>query len=292
MSGLFSNIDAAFSGFSWTNLLEVAAIAVVLYAALRLLRGTTAMTVIRGMAIVVLALTVFGRTLDSVVLDWLLDNGLAVLFIIVLIVFQPEFRRAFEHVGRAGGLRSRIGGRRRYDELAAAVAEAGERLAADAHGALIVVERGTGLEELAASGVRVAGEPSADLICSIFQRGSPLHDGALLLRAGEVVAARCVVPMPSAAMAADGGSDDAHGLDPRLGIRHRAAVAVSAETDAIAVVVSEETGTVSAAAGGVLRQGLDRAALEAALHGIRRPDPAGAAAEAEARSGGAAAAGS
>ena len=171
MSGLFSSIEAAFSGFSWTNLLEVAAIAMVLYAALRLLRGTTAMTVIRGMVIVVLALTVFGRTLDSVVLDWLLDNGLAVLFIIVLIVFQPEFRRAFEHVGRAGGLRSRFGGRQRYGELVAAVSEACERLAADAHGALIVVERGTGLEQLAATGVRVGGAPSAELIRSIFQRG-------------------------------------------------------------------------------------------------------------------------
>lgn len=291
MSGLFSSIEAAFSGFSWTNLLEVAAIAMVLYAALRLLRGTTAMTVIRGMVIVVLALTVFGRTLDSVVLDWLLDNGLAVLFIIVLIVFQPEFRRAFEHVGRAGGLRSRFGGRQRYDALIAAVSEACERLAADAHGALIVVERGTGLEQLAATGVRVGAAPSADLIRSIFQRGSPLHDGALLLRAGEVVAARCIVPMPTGSMAADGALDEARGLAPHLGIRHRAAVGISEETDAVAVVVSEESGAISAASGGMLRHGLDRAALEAVLRRPGRAEPAGAAA-AEARSGGAAAAGS
>ena len=291
MSGLFSSIEAAFSGFSWTNLLEVAAIAMVLYAALRLLRGTTAMTVIRGMVIVVLALTVFGRTLDSVVLDWLLDNGLAVLFIIVLIVFQPEFRRAFEHVGRAGGLRSRFGGRQRYGELVGAVSEACERLAADAHGALIVVERGTGLEQLAATGVRVGGAPSAELIRSIFQRGSPLHDGALLLRAGEVVAARCIVPMPTGSMAADGATDEARGLAPHLGIRHRAAVGISEETDAVAVVVSEESGTISAASGGMLRHGLDRAGLEAVLRRPGRGEPAGGAA-AEARSGGAAAAGS
>ena len=269
MSGFFASIERAFDGFSWTSAFEVAAIAVVLYAAMRLLRGTTAMTVVRGMVIVVLLLTVFGRALDSVVLGWMVDNGLAVLFIIVLIVFQPEFRRALEHVGRAGSLRARLGGRAQLRELIGMVAEACERLAAqpagERAGALIVIERGTGLEELAATGVRVGGAPSVELIASIFQRGSPLHDGALLLRAGEVAAARCIVPLPAGGAASDRASDAARGLAPGLGIRHRAAVGISDETDALVVVVSEETGMISLASGGVLQQGLDRGALEWAM---------------------------
>ena len=269
MSGFFSSVDAAFADFSWTSAFEVAAIAIVLYAALRLLRGTTAMTVVRGMVIVVLLLTVFGRALDSVVLGWMVDNGLAVLFIIVLIVFQPEFRRALEHVGRAGSLRTRLGGRRQLREVIAMAAEASARLAAqpagERTGALIVIERGTGLEELASTGVRVGGAPSVELIASIFQRGSPLHDGALLLRAGEVVAARCIVPLPSGSVASDRAADEAHGLGPDLGIRHRAAVGISNDTDALAIVVSEETGALSLASGGVLRQDLDRAELEWAM---------------------------
>ena len=278
MSGFFASIERAFADFSWASAFEVAAIAVVLYAALRLLRGTTAMTVVRGMVIVVLLLTVFGRALDSVVLGWMVDNGLAVLFIVVLIVFQPEFRRALEHVGRAGSLRGRLGGRQQLRDLIGMVAEASARLAAqpagERAGALIVIERGTGLEELAATGVRVGGAPSAELIASIFQRGSPLHDGALLLRAGEVAAARCIVPLPSGSVASDRASDAARGLGPELGIRHRAAVGISNETDALVVVVSEQTGAISLASGGVLQPDLDRAELEWAMArqgGVSRP---------------------
>ncbi len=263
MDALINDIEAVFGGFSWINALEVTAIAVVLYAGLRLLRGTTAMSVIRGMVLVVLAISVMGRAVDSVVLDWIVDNALAVLLIVVLLVFQPEFRRAFEHVGRAGGLK-RWGGRGQpYRGMAPMIATVAQRLAQRGVGGLFVWERDTGLEELAEAGVRLNAEPTVDLLESIFWPGSPLHDGAVLLRPSEVVAAAVIVPTPSGDFATRGSNGD--GYSGHLGTRHRAALTISEETDAIAVVISEETGTISLAVAGLLTGPLSPAELEAEL---------------------------
>ncbi len=281
MDALISDIEVAFGDFSWINALEVSAIAVVFYAALRLLRGTTAMSVIRGMVLVVVAISVIGRVADSVVLDWIVDNALAVLLIVVLLVFQPEFRRAFEHVGRAGGLRHWGSRRQPYRALVPMAATVAHRLAQRGIGGLFVFERDTGLEELAEAGVRLGAEPTTDLLESIFWPGSPLHDGAVLLRPSEIVAAAVILPTPSGDFAIRGLSGGQNG--GHLGTRHRAALTISEETDAIAVVVSEETGTISLAAGGILSPPLSASELESSLArhlhsrrwgdrlGVRRP---------------------
>ena len=264
MDGLIDDVEAAFGDFTWTNLLEVAAIALVLYAALRLLRGTTAMSVVRGMVIVVLVMTVLGRVVDSVVLDWMVDNALAVLLIVVLLVFQPEFRRAFEHVGRAGGWSGRLIGRHAYRELIPMVALVAARLSGEGRGGLFIFERNTGLEELVEGGVRLDAAPTADLLESIFNPDAPLHDGAVLLRPHLVVAAAVIVPtLASGAAAREARTAAEHG--GHLGTRHRAAIAVTEDTDAVAVVVSEESGAISLAAGGQLESGFDAVRLEAAL---------------------------
>ncbi len=273
MGGLIDDVEAAFAGFGWTSLFEVAAIALVLWLTLRLLRGTTAMSVVRGMVIIVLAATVLARVVDSAVLDWMIDNALAVLLIVVLVVFQPELRRALEHVGRARGIRAPIGVRHPYRDLIPIVAAVAARLSRERIGALLVFERQTGLEELADMGVRVGGAPSADLLSSIFHPGSPLHDGAVLLRPGEVLAAACILPTTTGGHAdgvRPGGVSQLH-----YGTRHRAAIAVSEQTDAIAVVVSEETGLISVVENGELRQGLDGAALEQTLLRLLRPGRGG-----------------
>ena len=260
MDGLITDIEIAFNSFSWTNLFEVTAIAVVLYAGLRLLRGTTAMTVIRGMVFVVVLISVLGRVVDSVVLDWIVDNALAVLLIVVLLVFQPEFRRAFEHVGRAGGFRHWGSRRQPYRMLIPMVSAVAHRLSQQGAGGLFVFERDTGLEELAAAGVRLGAEPTSDLLESIFWRGSPLHDGAVLLRPSEVVAAAVILPTAAADFVQRAASDGLH-----LGTRHRAALTISAETDAVAVVISEESRAISVAAGGELSAPMSAAELESAL---------------------------
>ncbi len=298
MGGLIDDVEAAFAGFGWTSLFEVAAIALVLWLTLRLLRGTTAMSVVRGMVIVVLAATVLARVVDSAVLDWMIDNALAVLLIVVLVVFQPELRRALEHVGRARGIRAPIGARQPYRDLIPIVSAVAARLARERIGALIVFERQTGLEELADTGVRVGGAPSADLLSSIFQPGSALHDGAVLLRPGEVLAAGCILPTTTGGLAEGARANRPAQL--HYGTRHRAAIGVSEQTDAIAVVVSEETGLISVVEDGAMRQGIDAAALEQALSRLLRPGRGGArgrlwmrrARQAAERSGGAAPAGS
>lgn len=262
MDGLINDIEIAFNSFSWTNLFEVTAIAVVFYAGLRLLRGTTAMSVIRGMVLVVVLISVLGRVVDSVVLDWIVDNALAVLLIVVLLVFQPEFRRAFEHVGRAGGFRHWASRSQPYRALIPMVATVSHRLSQQSAGGLFIFERETGLDELANAGVRLGAEPTTHLLESIFWRGSPLHDGAVLLRPSEVVAAAVILPTPSGGISIRQGVGE---LGSHLGTRHRAALTISEETDAVAVIISEESGTISVAAGGELSGPMSAAQLETVL---------------------------
>ncbi len=263
MGDLITDIEITFGDFSWMNALEVTVITVVFYAGLRLLRGTTAMSVIRGMVLVVLAILIIGRLIDSIVLDWIVENALAVLLIVVLLVFQPEFRRAFEHVGRAGGMRNWGSLRQPYQMLIPLMALTAGQMSEKRVGGLFVFERNTGLEELADSGVRLGAEPTFELLESIFWRGSPLHDGAVLLRPSEVVAAGVFIPTPAAEFGVRGSGSGRSGV--HLGTRHRAALTVSEETDAIAVVVSEETGHITVAAGGMLTSPLSRTELEREL---------------------------
>ena len=263
MGELINDIQVTFGAFSWTNALEITVITVVFYAGLRLLRGTTAMSVIRGMVLVVLAILIIGRLIDSIVLDWIVENALAVLLIVVLLVFQPEFRRAFEHVGRAGGLKHWGSRRQPYRALIPMTAAVVHRMSQERLGGLFVFERDTGLEELADSGVRLGAEPTLELLESIFWRGSPLHDGAVLLRPSEIVAAGVIIPMPAGEINVPrqpNGRPGAH-----LGTRHRAALTVCEETDAVVVVVSEESGSISLAAGGALTSPLTATELEVEL---------------------------
>ena len=263
MGDLINDIQVTFGAFSWTNALEVSVIAVFFYAGLRLLRGTTAMSVIRGMVLVVLAILILGRLIDSIVLDWIVENALAVLLIVVLLVFQPEFRRAFEHVGRAGALKPWGGRGQPYRALIPMSATVAQRMSQQGIGGLLVFERDTGLEELADSGVRLGAEPTVELLESIFRRGSPLHDGAVLVRPSEVVAAAVIIPTPAAEFSARDPLNARGGT--HLGTRHRAALTISEETDAVALVVSEETGAISLAVAGVLSSPMSASEVETAL---------------------------
>ena len=245
MDQLFDDIGVAFEGFKARNALEVAVIALVIYSLLRLIRGTTAMTVVRGMSILAVGLVVLSRVLDSVVLDWLVNNALAVFVLFVLIVFQPEFRRALERVGRGES----------YADLVPVVAAVAGHLSARRYGGLIVIERETGLQDVVETGVPVDAVPTAALLEGIFVPNTPLHDGAVVLRPGRVIAASCMLPASSEVAVGD----------EHLGTRHRAAVGISEVTDAIAVVVSEETGAISLAINGRLIRRLDQRRLESLL---------------------------
>ena len=231
---------------------DIALLTVCIWWMLLLVRGTSAMTLLRGAAIVLIGAFALANVFDLTVLNWLLRNALTGLLLGMLIIFQPEIRRALERVGRAG-MRA-VRGRGGYEGVVDVIARAGEDMASRRHGALIVLERETGLEEYIRTGRRIDAETSEELIEGIFYRNSPLHDGAAVLRGDRIVAAACTLPLSEAR------------LPQQYGTRHRAALGISERTDAVAVVVSEETGEIAVAADGRLLSRLDGDGLRRTLH--------------------------
>jgi diadenylate cyclase len=219
-------------------IVDILIIAAIIYALLMALRGTTAMTLLRGAVIIVCGLFLLSRILDLSVVNFLLRNSLPGLVLGVIVIFQPEIRRALERAGRTSVRRWLTSAEEdaTMEELASAIGE----LSRVRHGAIIVLERSTGLEDYIETGVRVDAGVNAKLIEGIFYPNSPLHDKAMIIRGQRIVAASCTLPLASG----DGAS--------RLGTRHRAALGVSEVTDAIAITVSEQSGAVSVASDGRL----------------------------------------
>ena len=245
------------------SVFDILLIAAIFYWVLLLLRGTTAMTLLRGFAILLTAAFLLARLFDLRVLNFLLRNSFIGLAVAIPIVFQPELRRALERLGRAG-LRAWMD-RSGYDVLIDVIADSALNLAERRHGALMVLERETGLKDYIDTGRRVDAAPSTELLEGIFFPRSPLHDGAVILRENRVVAAACTLPL----------SEDSSG--GRIGLRHRAALGITERTDAVSVVVSEETGEIAVAANGRLVPRLDETRLRATLASLlSQPVAAGA----------------
>ena len=255
--GAWEAIGDAFGRFGAASVVDILALATLIYVALLLLKDTTAMSLLRGIAIVVVGAVILVQVLDLTVLRFVLRNSLPALIIAVPIIFQPEIRRFLERVGRTG--RWRWPGRAQYDQLVDIVADASVSMSEQRHGALIVIERDTGLEDYIDTGVKLDAAPSLTLITSIFYPGSSLHDGAVILRADRLAAAGCTLPL-----------SDRHSSE-HPGLRHRAALGISERTDAIAVVLSEETGDISVAASGRIIARLDGPRLRAILRGLLLP---------------------
>ena len=233
-----------------TDALDVFLIALAIYLIFLLLRGTAAIALLRGAAIVLVGAVILAQALNLEVLDFVIRNSLTGLLIAVPIIFQPEIRRALERVGRTG---LRMWGRPAYDGLIDAVSATALELAQHRHGALIVFERETGLQGYIDTGVPVDAMPSVKLLVGIFYPHGPLHDGAVILRENRVVAAGCRLPLSELRLSGE------------MGMRHQAGLGVTEGTDAVAVVVSEETGMVSVAADGRLYGRLDDARLRELL---------------------------
>jgi diadenylate cyclase len=243
-----------FQQFDWGSVLDILLVALTFYWILRLIRRTQAEQLLRGAVVLVVVMVLAANLLPLRAFGWLVDNGLPALLVAIPVILQPELRRALERLGRTvGGTRGHLAATMReastadiVDELTAACAQLSERH----HGALIVLERSTGLEEVIESGVRLDSRVTIELLLTIFFPNTALHDGALVIRRGRAVAASCVLPL------ADGTIED-----PQMGLRHRASLGVTEGTDAVAVVVSEETGLISVARNGRLVRGLDAKGL-------------------------------
>jgi len=234
----------------WAEVIDVVVVALVLYQVLRLLRGTQGTQVLVGLVLLAVV-GVVANQFNFVLLGWLFRNATFFIVIAVIVMFQPELRRALDQVGRL----SRIGRLGRplsgynpgqYNLAISEAIRAAERLSSKRQGALIAFERSVGLEDYAATGVRINGEISAEVLQSIFYPNSPLHDGAVIVRGNKIIAAGCLLPLPEEGIVRE-----------RLGTRHRAAVGLSLASDALVMVVSEETGAISVIEEGKITRNLD-----------------------------------
>lgn len=244
--------------------LDILIIAALIFALLMALRGTTAMTLLRGGFAVICLLFLLGRVLDLGVVNFILRNSLPGLVVGLIVIFQPEIRRALERAGRTP-VKAWLSNSERSRE-AEIVATAVIELAQRRHGAIIVLERTTGLEDYIETGVRLDAQLSPQLIEGIFFPNSPLHDKAAIIRDQRVIAACCTLPLAEGAGTA------------RMGTRHRAGLGITERTDAVSIIVSEESGGISVATDGRLIRLRDdarvRPTLEALIAGSQALRPA------------------
>lgn len=251
-----SDLFYIFSSLDLISLIDILLVALIFFWILRLIQGTQAVQLLRGVLILsVLAVIAASAFQQLTAFSWLIDKALPALLVAIPVIFQPELRRALERLGRTGKIltstRQSVG----IEGAIASVTRAAFALSEARFGALIVFERETGLENYIETGVRLDALVSPDLLMTIFFPGTTLHDGAVIIRVDKIVSAAVVLPL--------GGSRTI--TRELLGTRHRAALGITESTDAIAVVVSEETGTISVAHSGQLFRHLDERRLEQLL---------------------------
>ncbi len=255
---IFNQLWYSISTIRFADLLDIAIVAFLIYKSIELFRETRAGTLVKGI-LIVLVTYVVSVWFDLVVIKWLLVKIASVAVIAVAIVFQPELRRALERVGRSNF--KKFGMSSSYyslnDEMVESinsVAKAAGEMQDSKTGALIVIERDTPLGEVIDTGIMINADVSSALISNIFYPKSPLHDGGVVIRDGRIHAASCILPLSSNP-----------NLNADLGTRHRAGLGVSEVSDAIVVIVSEETGTISVACNGAIERGYNSITLREKL---------------------------
>ena len=260
MSALQNGLDKILNNFrssGWNDWVDILIVAVAVYALIGLVRRTRAGQLARG-ATLILAVYALAFYFNLRTLTWILNNVLQVGFLALVVVFQPELSRALEQLGRtdvwmASLFRTHRDDstvRARWQTATVAICDAAEQLSDTRTGALIVLERNSNLSEIIRTGTPLNGDVNREMLGTIFYEGTPLHDGAVVVRDGMLKAAGCVLPLSNNL---EIGKD--------MGTRHRAALGMSENSDAVIVVVSEETGIVSLAKNGVMIRRLDRQSL-------------------------------
>jgi diadenylate cyclase len=260
MPSLFSSI---LEQVHLNTIVDIGITALLIYWLFKLIRGTRAVRLVIGVSVLVLVYAL-AIAFNLVLLTQILQAGAVVGLFALVVIFQPELRRALERIGRVGSFgwllspaESRVA-----VHVSTEVARAAAELSADGQGALIVLQRETGLEEVAETGVMIHGDVSADLLRTIFTPKSPLHDGAVIIRDDRIVAAGTLLPLAETSIQTE-----------RFGTRHRAALGITEQTDAIVVVVSEENGQISLVERARIVRNLTEAGLARAIQGLL--DPAG-----------------
>lgn len=239
--------------FTLRDAIDILIVAYVIYRVIDSIQGTRATTLVKGLAVIFTS-SVVARALNLRTVSWLLDQTTTIVLVALPVVFYPELRRGLEQIGR-GQLFTWLSSRgQEQDNLELEqIVEAVAQLSSKKTGALIVLERQTRLHEFVETGIRLDSLVSTELLMNVFEPNSPLHDGAVIISSGRIASAASVLPLTDSQLS--GG----------LGTRHRAAVGMSEQTDAVIIVVSEETGTISLAVEGRLRRYLTEARLKEQL---------------------------
>ncbi|HHU31936.1 MAG: diadenylate cyclase CdaA [Zhaonellaceae bacterium] len=242
-------------------LIDIIVVAFVIYRAMMLIKGTRAVQLLKGLAILVVA-SFFSKVLGLDTIQWILEQVRLAIVVALPIVFQPELRRALEKLGRGKFFARPLSylGEEDMSRLISELVRATQSLAKNKIGALIILEREIGVNDFIETGVKLDAVVTVELLLNIFEPNTPLHDGAAIIRGDRIIAAGCFLPLT-----------DSPYLSKQLGTRHRAALGVTEISDAVAIIVSEETGTISVADEGKLTRYLEEKNLRETLEDLLLP---------------------
>lgn len=266
MADFINNLLFVFERLNWLSVLDILLVAAIFFVLLYSLRDTQAMSLLRGVIFLFVLLALLTSLVALPAFSWLISSALPALLISIPVIFAPEIRRALERIGRAGMFRTAPSKavNTETEQAIQAIVSAAARLSARQHGALIVLQRLENLEPYVEGGVQMQARVTPELILQIFYPNTPLHDGAALIADGRLVAAACVMPLSSSGILNSSP-------ERQMGLRHRAALGISEATDAVAVVVSEETGSISIAYNGRMIRRINPERLENILMAFYRP---------------------
>jgi len=266
VADFISNLLFVFERLNWLSVLDILLVAAIFFGLLYSLRDTQAMSLLRGMIFLFVLLALLTSLVALPAFSWLIRNALPALLLSIPVIFAPEIRRALERIGRAGTFTTAASkaNNAKAEQAIQSIVSAAARLSARQHGALIILQRLESLETYVETGVRMDARVTPELLLQIFYPNTPLHDGAAVIADGRLVAAACVMPLSSSGILN-------RSPERQMGLRHRAALGLSEATDAVAVVVSEETGSISIAHSGRMIRRIDPERLENILMAFYRP---------------------
>ncbi|HNT23482.1 MAG TPA: diadenylate cyclase CdaA [Anaerolineales bacterium] len=264
IQNLIDNVGFMLERLNWLSIIDLALVTFVFFAILLLLRDTQAMVLLRGVLVLVALVSVLNSLDVLPAFSWLVGTTLPGLVLAVPVIFAPEIRRALERLGRAGFLRLESRPSPEMEKMVGKLVTAAMRLSDRRHGALIVIQRSDTLEEYIHTGVLMDARMTPELLLQVFYPNTPLHDGAAIMIGDRVIAASCVMPLSASGVLT-------RSPERQMGLRHRAALGISEVSDAVVVVVSEETGSISIVHGGRMIRRLDAERLENILMAFFRP---------------------
>jgi diadenylate cyclase len=266
VNDLINNLVFTFERLDWLGVLDLLLVTVIIFTILRWLRDTQAQVLLRGVFLLIALLSLLTSLEVLPAFSWLVRTTLPALLLAIPVIFAPEIRRALERLGRAGSILdgSRAKSSAEIQDSISAIVSAAARLSDRRHGALVVMQRLDNLDQYIQTGVYIDSRLTAELLLQVFYPNTPLHDGAVIISGSRMVAAACVLPLSSSGVLS-------RTPDRQMGLRHRAALGISEVSDAIAVVVSEETGSISVVHAGRMIRRLDSNRLENILRALNRP---------------------